>query len=110
MSKFKVTFTLDDTDAGYFRSLYRKAKRGARELDASRMVDRSDDTLRRDGYLQAGVEVCDDGNLDNTDACVEGCVEASCGDGFVHANVELCDDGNDIENDGCNNVCTPVPG
>jgi len=39
MSKFKVTFTLDDSDANYFRSLYRKAKLGARELDAGRIIN-----------------------------------------------------------------------
>ena len=29
MSSFKVTFTLDEEDANYFRALYRKAKKGA---------------------------------------------------------------------------------
>ncbi len=38
MSKFKVTFTLDEADADYFRSLYRKAKRGAKELDANAVI------------------------------------------------------------------------
>lgn len=38
MSKFKVTFTLDETDANYFRSLYRKAKRGAKDLDATAVI------------------------------------------------------------------------
>jgi uncharacterized membrane protein YkvA (DUF1232 family) len=38
MSKFKVTFTLDESDANYFRSLYRKAKRGAKELDAEQII------------------------------------------------------------------------
>jgi uncharacterized membrane protein YkvA (DUF1232 family) len=38
MSKFKVTFTLDESDANYFRSLYRKAKRGAKELDVATVV------------------------------------------------------------------------
>jgi uncharacterized membrane protein YkvA (DUF1232 family) len=38
MSKFKVTFTLDESDANYFRSLYRKAKRGAKELDANAII------------------------------------------------------------------------
>jgi uncharacterized membrane protein YkvA (DUF1232 family) len=38
MSKFKVTFTLDESDASYFRSLYRKAKRSAKELDAARVI------------------------------------------------------------------------
>ncbi len=38
MSKFKVTFTLDETDANYFRSLYRQAKRGAKDLDPSVVI------------------------------------------------------------------------
>ena len=38
MSKFKVTFTLDEEDAKYFRSLYRKAKRGAKDLDAATII------------------------------------------------------------------------
>jgi uncharacterized membrane protein YkvA (DUF1232 family) len=38
MSKFKVSFTLDESDANYFRGLYRKAKRGARDLDASAII------------------------------------------------------------------------
>ncbi len=38
MSKFKVTFTLDESDADYFRSLYRKAKRSAKELDAAQVI------------------------------------------------------------------------
>ncbi len=38
MAKFKVTFTLDESDADYFRSLYRKAKRGARDLDAGVII------------------------------------------------------------------------
>jgi uncharacterized membrane protein YkvA (DUF1232 family) len=38
MSKFKVTFTLDEADAEYFRTLYRKAKRGAKDLDADSVI------------------------------------------------------------------------
>jgi uncharacterized membrane protein YkvA (DUF1232 family) len=38
MEKFKVTFTLDETDANYFRSLYRKAQRGAKELDPAAVI------------------------------------------------------------------------
>ncbi len=38
MSKFKVTFTLDESDASYFRGLYRKAKREARDLDAAVII------------------------------------------------------------------------
>jgi uncharacterized membrane protein YkvA (DUF1232 family) len=38
MSKFKVTFTLDEADAEYFRSLYRQAKRGAKGLEADQVI------------------------------------------------------------------------
>ena len=43
----------------------------------------------------------------NTDACVEGCLLATCGDGFVQEGVEECDDGNEDEADGCSTQCTP---
>ena len=36
--KFKVSFTLDEDDAKYFRSLYRKAKREAKDQDAEKIV------------------------------------------------------------------------
>ena len=38
MSKFKVVFTLDESDANYFRSLYRRARRGAKDLDAATII------------------------------------------------------------------------
>ena len=38
MEKFKVTFSLDESDANYFRSLYRKAQRGAKELDPAAII------------------------------------------------------------------------
>ena len=50
------------------------------------------------GMVDIG-EQCDDGDLDNTDACLVGCVNAACGDGFVQAGVEQCDDGNVIGGD-----------
>jgi cysteine-rich repeat protein len=50
----------------------------------------------------AGNEACDDGNQDNTDACISGCEAASCGDGFVWAGNEDCDDQNGNASDGCN--------
>jgi cysteine-rich repeat protein len=37
-------------------------------------------------------EVCDDGNVDSSDACTATCETAVCGDGFVHTGVEDCDD------------------
>lgn len=45
-------------------------------------------------------ETCDDGNLDDTDACVS-CQNAKCGDAKVQKNVEECDDGNALNTDAC---------
>ncbi|HFE46234.1 MAG TPA: DUF4215 domain-containing protein, partial [Nannocystis exedens] len=50
-------------------------------------------------------EGCDDGNQEDGDACLNTCIEASCGDGIVYEGVELCDDGNSDENDGCTSLC-----
>jgi len=36
--QFKVTFTLDDSDAEYFRSLYRKAKTGAKTQSRDQII------------------------------------------------------------------------
>ncbi len=52
-----------------------------------------------------GPEQCDDGNTSNTDACLNTCVNATCGDGHVRAGVEQCDDGNMINTDACVGVC-----
>ena len=43
--------------------------------------------------------------MSDKDACVAGCVAASCGDGFTQADVEECDDGNMTDDDECNNAC-----
>src|SRR5215468_7752450 len=42
------------------------------------------------GRLDPG-ELCDDGNTDDTDACISTCVPARCGDGVVQIGVEDCD-------------------
>ena len=34
-----------------------------------------------DGVVAEGLEACDDGNQDNTDACLTTCQLAACGDG-----------------------------
>jgi cysteine-rich repeat protein len=52
-----------------------------------------------------GTDTCDDGNPDNTDACLTTCVPASCGDSFVHAGVEGCDDANPDNTDACLDTC-----
>lgn len=56
-----------------------------------------------DGIV-AGGEGCDDGNQNDSDACLNTCVPASCGDGFVRLGVEACDDG---VNDNSYNGCAP---
>ncbi len=59
-----------------------------------------------DGTLNVTAgEECDDGNVDNTDACVDECVNAACSDGHVWLAVEECDDGNAIGGDGCSSNC-----
>ncbi len=57
-----------------------------------------------DVYVGPG-ELCDDGNQDNTDDCLNGCIPASCGDGFLWAGQEECDDGNNVDDDYCSNAC-----
>ena len=47
MSTFKVTFSLDESDAAYFRSLYRRAKKGARELDKTSVIREARDIVKR---------------------------------------------------------------
>src|SRR6185503_20937812 len=51
-------------------------------------------------------EECDDGDDDNTDACLDTCVEATCGDGELQARSEECDDDNTTPLDGCEADCT----
>jgi cysteine-rich repeat protein len=70
------------------------------------------DTCAEDGCLavcgngkQEGSEACDDGNTENTDACLSTCEAASCGDGLVRAGVEDCDDANSENTDACLNTC-----
>ena len=54
-------------------------------------------------------EQCDDGNLDDTDACLSTCLDATCGDSTVQAGVEDCDDGPANSNstpDACRTDCS----
>jgi cysteine-rich repeat protein len=50
--------------------------------------------------VHEGEEECDDGNLDDTDACLSDCALPACGDGIVQ-NEEECDDGNASDADEC---------
>jgi len=62
-----------------------------------------------DGFVEMGVEACDDGNADDSDACLSTCVSSTCGDGVVQSGVEECDDraGNsDSSADACRTDCT----
>ncbi|MEZ4247758.1 MAG: hypothetical protein R3B99_05915 [Polyangiales bacterium] len=44
--------------------------------------------LRGDGAVRAGVEQCDDGDVDDADECTNACTIARCGDGVIRAGVE----------------------
>ncbi len=57
------------------------------------------------GIVNQPSEACDDGNLDDSDACTSTCAVAFCGDGLVHAGVEACDDGDDDDEDLCLRTC-----
>ena len=54
-------------------------------------------------------EECDDGNLDNADACIKNqlnqCKNAICGDGYFRTGMEQCDDSNIKDGDGCSSTC-----
>jgi cysteine-rich repeat protein len=52
------------------------------------------------------VEVCDDANAEQTDACLNNCTANVCMDGFLHAGVVACDDGNAVQSDACLNDCS----
>ncbi|MBL9100059.1 MAG: DUF4215 domain-containing protein [Myxococcales bacterium] len=60
-----------------------------------------------DGVVNGEGEQCDDGNADDSDTCVAGCKDASCGDGFVGPG-EGCDDANQVDDDACSNACAPA--
>jgi hypothetical protein len=51
------------------------------------------------------MEECDDGNVEDADACTAACTVAFCGDGVKQDGVEECDDGNDVDDDFCTNDC-----
>jgi len=70
-------------------------------------VTSAPDPVCGDGVME-GSEPCDDGNEEQTDACLKGCILPTCGDGFVRAGHETCDDGNDVDADDCTNACTSV--
>ncbi|MDC0723133.1 DUF4215 domain-containing protein [Nannocystis bainbridge] len=56
--------------------------------------------------VQEPGEACDDGNDDNTDACLDTCQPATCGDNIVWAGEEECDDGPDNgPGKPCNELC-----
>ena len=77
-------------------------------------VARCGDGVRRLDIQEGGLgyEACDDGNANQTDACLTTCVAAACGDGLLRRDLqpgeegyEGCDDGNLANNDGCDSDC-----
>ena len=57
-----------------------------------------------DGYKQALIEECDDGNDVEGDGCDSNCTITSCGNKILSPDEE-CDDGNNQDGDGCNSHC-----
>lgn len=61
-----------------------------------------------DGFVQTGVEQCDDGNVEDHDECSSLCAneQAVCGDGVLDSWAgEVCDDGNTDNTDDCLITC-----
>ena len=89
---------------------------GADNIDTGTCTSQCTLNVCGDGAPLAGVEECDDGNLSNTDDCLETCLLATCGDGFVRLTtliadpepgvLEECDDANDDNDDNCTTACT----
>lgn len=63
------------------------------------------------GAMDQATEMCDDGNFDNSDMCINICKFARCGDGFFQPvdqdgdPFEQCDDGNTDDTDACRTTC-----
>jgi len=64
----------------------------------------TDPEICGDDIINNGEE-CDDANDDNSDACLDSCLLATCGDGFVQEGTEACDDANDKDDDLCLSTC-----
>jgi len=47
MAKFKVTFQLDESDAAYFRGLYRKARRSTEDYEREAIIRAARDVVKR---------------------------------------------------------------
>ncbi|MFL5347927.1 MAG: DUF4215 domain-containing protein [Hyalangium sp.] len=79
---------------------------GANNSDTRANRCRTDCTSPRcgDSVVDRGEE-CDDGNLDNGDACDSNCTRPRCGNG-VTGSGEECDDGNMFNTDACRPDCT----
>ena len=70
------------------------------------------ETVRCGDGLIGGTEECDDGNDDDSDACLNACTVAVCGDGVARTDIEpneegyeACDDGNEEQRDLCLTDC-----
>jgi cysteine-rich repeat protein len=99
-----LTYTPAHNYYGADSFTFRASDGAATSNTATFTIDTAHVVTCGDGIVE-GSEQCDDGNADNTDACLDTCVAATCGDGFVHAGVEQCDDGNTSNTDGCLNTC-----
>ncbi len=77
---------------------------GAANSDKGACTTQCKQAFCGDGFVQTGVEACDDGNKVDDDACSNACALKDCGDGMIQPG-EQCDDGNAIETDACTSLC-----
>jgi cysteine-rich repeat protein len=75
------------------------------ELNCADVLDACLDRARCGNGILDVDEACDDGNDDETDACLSTCETARCGDGAVQTDIEECDDANAVETDACLSNC-----
>lgn len=61
------------------------------DTDVDSSTGEPPDPICGDGIVNQPSEECDDGNQDNSDDCLDTCLDASCGDGFLQEGEE-CED------------------
>ncbi|HUS63704.1 MAG TPA: DUF4215 domain-containing protein [Kofleriaceae bacterium] len=86
----------EDCDDGY-------TIHNADDCPADCTYDLCGDGTSDDGLYDG--EECDDGDLDDQDACRNDCTRAECRNGILDIGTESCDDGNLEDGDGCRWDC-----
>ena len=97
-SSFSSTLSSQSSNFPPSSSAASSQQSSARPASSSQQPARCGDNIRQ------GNEQCDDGNLNDQDACSNACITARCGDGRIQPG-EACDDGNQDDTDACNQFC-----